>query len=481
MEEYAKIKEEPTNLGSSLEESYLAQLAELRDQTVQGFGQMMKFGLKGIEGKLKAFQILQRFQAEISNICLKYLDLSLQIEPEEAKQSQAEGNQAGTHPNPEKEPAEQIEQADEPKEQTPAQSEQNTNQGPEEEPNQIILTLKTVKKHRTFLDHVAKSLEDPDHAERNHFAMKDSTSYMIGGLSKTNKRAVIFENGAQLKPAKIPIYRKLKAITFIPPLNCYLMNIEGAIVRKDLNSGQPYPFNTAFTTAVHGPLIYSDVLNRLVVCQAGKSIAVINVEAKEIEIEAHKTIGGNIVHFELVGVDHQKVVALTSNGLMLLYQLDFEKKIGYLMNYTKVLLEGDERLLAHGLAVCDRGEYVFTQVIPRLFLKSPVETTRMTIFKVEGNVLVRKASVEYKTQKNMRLSCSKCCGYRGSHIFWLGLTMGAGGVTLLYDYDVEAERLKEVEGRLSHGELNPMEIHRIENDFYYVGKYGKLMRLNIGF
>ena len=72
--------------------------------------------------------------------------------------------------------------------------------------------------------------------------------------------------------------------------------------------------------------------------------------------------------------------------------------------------------------------------------------------------------------------------YNGNHILWVEIMQIKYdlAVTQVHDYDTETTDLKElVDQRVGLQELDVTDIQRLEDKFYYTGKYGKIMSLSV--
>ena len=112
---------------------------------------------------------------------------------------------------------------------------------------------------------------------------------------------------------------------------------------------------------------------------------------------------------------------------------------------------------------------------------------RMVMLKIEGDSLVKLASIVRKGVGILRNRVLSCCGYCGTHIVWVGLTSGIreknrDGSLQLYDYDILTGELTELkEKRMFHKEYHPKGLHRVGDEYYYTGRKRRLMKLSINY
>ena len=74
----------------------------------------------------------------------------------------------------------------------------------------------------------------------------------------------------------------------------------------------------------------------------------------------------------------------------------------------------------------------------------------------------------------------RCLGYFGKNILWIGLSDNTIGGLQVCDDDTEKQELKELKDkRVDHQEVEPQELHPLGNKFYYTGRDGRLMSVNL--
>ena len=194
-------------------------------------------------------------------------------------------------------------------------------------------------------------------------------------------------------------------------------------------------------------------------------------------MESCKSFGRSIVGFHLLGEEgsKQRVASLTYDGYVLLKELDFEKKVGYVTGYLKLRLDQELEEWTKNFAVCPQNRYVLVEVDG--FEKKSVDrgviySSRMVILEIRGSTLIQKASTGAKNgPRNVQSRIMTCCGYSGSgrHIVWLTLTSGEKyckekGLIQLYDYDTVIGELREMkEVRIIHWGASLKNIHRFGN------------------
>ena len=242
-------------------------------------------------------------------------------------------------------------------------------------------------------------------------------------------------------------------------MDCYLLYYRNKIYRKDIDQQDPDLLADVFCWSMPKGFNYLHEQQSLIVSKDSK-ISAVSLETKEIEIVSFRSIGECLRGFEFVGGEgcKQKFVSLTGNNYILLNELYFEKKVGYVTGNFKLRVDKELGEVIENFAVCSQNRYVLLDVAgfekksPNL---DPVYHSRMVMLEIQGSTLVQKGSTVVKSgARELRNEVLKCCGYSGSgrHIIWLGLTSGdlrkkEDGLIQLYDYDTETCLLRETKGR----------------------------------
>ena len=306
-------------------------------------------------------------------------------------------------------------------------------------------------------------------------AVKSSSSYIIGTWGRSIK---VIENLGQVFSGKLPVAGTgLTDVVYIKHLDCYLLDHNNQVFRKDVDDKPPYLFmDLRCGWRAGGSFRYSSLHNRLVVAKDCMNIAVINLEDKEIELEVEKKVGCYIYDFRLFGDQEDQMVALTSDGYLLLYQLEFGAKTGSLVSDFKIDLKAERKELGASLAVCTNNEYILVELAKYL----PSICSRMVVFQIKGNEFIQKAKIDMYTSRIGEKLALDCYGYIEGHIVWVGLSKGKTGVVQVFDYDLEDEEILELEKkRKPHEGDDVLKMDRLGNQFYYTGKNGSVMRLSL--
>ena len=334
------------------------------------------------------------------------------------------------------------------------------------------------RRPRSRLDRLAVVVEEVNNfSERDviggrstHIALKNPKSYLIG----TEERGLkVIERDAQVFSGKLHENdRFLCDVVYCPAMNCYFLASLKMLYRKDINDRTPYRWmKIDFRGRIGAYLRYSSLNQRLMVVKGGTRIAVINPKTKKIEIVLEKSVGGIIKDFRVFGEQENRVVAVTVQGSLIAYSLDFKNQRGEV-----AFNEALKKMWEHGLsiAVCSRNEYVCVEI------ESKWDSCKMSVFRLEEESLVQVACLDLHKKKIHAKYALEFLGYADRHLLWVGLSWENNGVAEVYNYDLESKKLKELEKkREQHQENRPLKLHRLGDKLYYVGKKGKLMCLSV--
>ena len=308
-----------------------------------------------------------------------------------------------------------------------------------------------------------------------YLALKNHSSYMIGTKRKGLK---LIENGKLLFCEKLP--DRLIDLIYIEHLDCYFMDYNNKLYKKDINGRPAYLFLDLRCGNNEGwSFIFSRLNKKLIVNKDMKNISVINLESKEIEIEAKKEVGNQIRIFRLFGEAEDRIISATTDGYIILYKLNFNQKTWSVTSESKVELMKERNECPDSLAVCSKREYVFLEIGRSEY---PFYCSRMAIFKLREDTLIKKACIDqYKREMGAKYAF-ECLGYFGTQIIWIGLELFHNGVAQVYGYETGTGVFKELQNkRVKHKEDHVVKIHKIGNVFYYGGGLGTIKQLRITF
>ena len=308
-----------------------------------------------------------------------------------------------------------------------------------------------------------------------YVAFKNLNSYAIGTDEQGLK---VFQNNVQIYSKSFSaVQKRLDSITYVDHLNCYLLNFNCQIYRKDIDDRPPYFFMDGLNSYLKPAtcLNYSRAGKRLIVSKGSHNISVVNLDRKRIEMQIIRNQLADIKSIRLFGSKENKIVCLTQNGFLYLCSLSYERKKVCAENSHQIELIRHRNEEGYSVAVCEAYGYILADIIGKIRYCS----SRMILFKTEGHSLTKLVVLdEYEQGINQR-STIEFWGCVGKHILWVGLSE-SGGYVHLYDYDDRRGKLKElIEKWVNHLEVNPFRIHLIDDKFYYTGERGKIMELAI--
>ena len=305
-----------------------------------------------------------------------------------------------------------------------------------------------------------------------HIAIKSLNSFMMGTKGKGIK---IVEKDYRVYGAKLPLGNVwLTDIIYVKHLDCYFIAYNDQLFRKDINKENPYLFmEVKCGVRVGACFRNSDVNERLIIAKDAQSICAVDLERKELAVEVAKSLGGEIYDFRLFGKGEDRVVAVTRDGYILLYHLDYKKKMGSILSNYKFELLEERKEMGFSIAVCDKDKYIFVEI-------GQAFCTRVAVLQIDEYGISLRANIDqYKERMGLKLSF-ECFGYVGNHILVVGLEKKKPGQAQVYDYDTDTGYFRELrDKRVSSSQVNPVKLHRLGNEFYYTGDRGNILKLSV--
>ena len=340
--------------------------------------------------------------------------------------------------------------------------------GSDQKLKDLKLGVKTVKKYRDDKEIVGGS--------KTHIAFKNNTNNFAVGTFGSGLRLV--KNDYQIYCQRLPEKcNVIQDIVYIPCLNCYLLACLDKIYRKDIDDKPPYLWMVLACGVGQGAsFVYSAPLERLIISKKGRSIVIINPRTKKLGVNLESKADHRFIQkFRIFGQEENQVVSVTRDCQVFLYNLYKSPKRGVVGQYQiQKLNERQEKPAS--LAICDKNEYILVEVEDY----SITRRSRIFIFKVKKDVLIKIASIDESIHLVGHKSALKCFSSLGNHILWVGLS--GKGFTQIYHYNSETEVLEELKDKRVRRFINePLKLHIVEGEFYYLGSNGKLMRLSVSF
>ena len=308
------------------------------------------------------------------------------------------------------------------------------------------------------------------------FAFKNPTSFAIGTSGNGMK---VIENSKLIHSVPFPtgVLADLLDIIYIEQLDCYLLNYNDNIYRKDIDDKPPYLYMDINSNwRVRKFFRYSKVNQRLFVISSAK-LKVINLLRKQVEIEIRiNREESEFVDFRLLGLKEKKLFYLTVKGNIKMCSLSYDlKKICTRTNFKIQPFEGRREIWRY-ITVCDKSKYLFVHSSEQYSSKS----SRMMVLEVKERSLVPLAEIN-EFQLNTRLkSTLGFWRYIGEHILWAAPNKLEGSIHI-YDFNTESGELKELtdEKRVKHEEFYVYKLSRLEDRLYYAGNRGEIMELSL--
>ena len=324
--------------------------------------------------------------------------------------------------------------------------------------------------------------ELPEHSEDRfiighrptHLALKNISSYMIAtwgaGIKVVEDNKLIFSGEFRLRRGS------LQDMVYVSHLNAYFMDHNRKLYRKDIDGNPPYLYMDLVCGFREGACFrYSELNQRLIVCKDDTNISAVDLDQKSVDIELTQNDKDVIKDFRLIGDQENKVVAITSSGFLYLYIFFYTNKIGFILDHAK--LEVDRQRLEGGisLAVCKKSEYVLVQLDG---YKTRCNCSKLVMYRILNDKLILEATFDVFSKEISTSYALEFYRYIQGKILWVGLTFEKDGVAQMVCYDPEVKELKELEGKwVCHQETEPARLHRLGKLFYYVGKKGKIMKI----
>ena len=309
-------------------------------------------------------------------------------------------------------------------------------------------------------------------------AMRDTEHYMLGNHSNGLQT---FQGDEIVSKLKLPgMLKTIKDMIFIKSEGFYVIAQNKKIYKKRVgfrSLEEPLTVKSGFR---HGACLrYSELNRRLIISQNCKNISAVNLQTNQIEFMVEKSGIDKIMDFRIFGKLEDRVVSITEEGYLFLYQMDYQRRRGEIIECTRIELMSERSEAGISLAVCNRHQYIMVEVGQ---LNYPWNCSRMLVFEVQGRKMVQKAMLDQFNEIGHKSHKSALICYRSlrNYVIWVGLSRGDDGVAQVFYYNKKSENFEEFKDlRVRHMEVDPVRLHRMSDGrFYYTGKDGALMRLS---
>ena len=116
-----------------------------------------------------------------------------------------------------------------------------------------------------------------------------------------------------------------------------------------------------------------------------------------------KAFSNSVFDWKLFGESEDKLVSITHDTYLMLHILDYRRR--KILSFSRHKMEDREKFSS--LAVSDKNNYILVELFSY--------NSKMVVFKVEGNLLVKKAVLNDTVSLDLN-SAFGFCGYFGSHL-----------------------------------------------------------------
>ena len=306
-------------------------------------------------------------------------------------------------------------------------------------------------------------------------ALKSKDSYLI---ATKDKGILVIEDKHIVYKKSLPrVCKGLIDAVYVETLKSYFFCNETQIYKKGANSAEPVPFLEISCSGNFGKALrYSKVNQKLIVVQDFDEIAVVNLFTRKIEIELEKLEGNEIVDFSLFGSLEERLIALTHNGWISLFNYKIEK----LGKESRLKIPFWRMETADALTVCSQSRY-FCVALTSLTEEEAEVSSRIAIYEVQGNIICFRGALDLLPQELSVISSLTFVGYLGSQLVFLALECGEGTAHLFgfEKKDPTNKLVTELTGlKVKHEELNPCRPVKLGGEFVYVGFGGQLLSLS---
>ena len=332
-----------------------------------------------------------------------------------------------------------------------------------------------LKKMEIRLTRVANHYEDGVIGQEiTVMAIKNESSYLIGtnktGLKLIENETMIFSKSFEVEN------KRLNDIVYISHFDSYFLGLGNQIYRKNIDESPAFLyFDVGVAARISSCFRYSDLHQRLIITKDKENIAVVNLEAKEVEIEIETEEGDGITDFRLFGDKDDKVVATCGNGYILQFDLNYGEKIGKLLNSLKIELNGQRKEAPITIEVSKKDQYALVEIGQ----KSGHLCSRMMILKLESEFISIKASIDCFSQNLRDKYAISCFGEIGTRVVWVEASTHQALVQV-FVYDKETNIFEELESkRVFSSENYPSKLHRLGDDYYFTGDRGTIVRMKL--
>lgn len=204
-----------------------------------------------------------------------------------------------------------------------------------------------------------------------------------------------------------------------------------------------------------------------------KSIVCMDTSNKEF-FEIDKVIGGDCDDFHCL--PGEKVLLLTEDGFLILYEYNKREKSSKLLTYKKIPLFRNRNEVAITLSVCPRNKMV--AITTRV--KTVYSMSRLILYSIEKDSLEYKAEIDLYDRETKYFCAMSFYNYFDDNLILTGLTRQENSILCTFLYDGENFR-ELVSKRVITEAKNPRKLQLVNNVIIGADDFGKLIRISYNY
>ena len=326
------------------------------------------------------------------------------------------------------------------------------------------LNVEEIKNHKGHLIGVQKTF----------IAMKDKSSYLIGSWRRGLK--LIQQNTEVYSEELIEDYQHIRDLVYIDHLDCYIMECNGPLYRKDIDENPPYLWmDISCGWGIGCSMRYSKINKRLIANKKVYKVCCINLENQEVEFELKNSVKGGIKGFRLFGTKEDNVVVINEYGHIILYYFNYEVKTSTILSSIQLDTIKERKERGHSISACTKNNFI----IAHLTNEAKYLSSRMVVLEVKESSFIQKVCLDLLESKLPRVLALDCFGYHGENILWIGLTE-LGSKVKIYHFNILTEELEELQKEVEEQNFGTVyKIYRFKNELFFCGNKAKVVRLKM--
>ena len=309
-----------------------------------------------------------------------------------------------------------------------------------------------------------------------YLAIKNPQNFMIGTHTRGLK---VIKNNLEIYSKKFSEGESdLLDMIYVDHLDSYLIYLNQRLYIKEINAKPAFVIlDIGLSSKLGAFLRYSKINRRVVAFNQRENLSVINLERKQVEIEARirRERQSKKLDFRITGRKEEAVVSIAHDGSIELYTLNYDLRKVCTAHRQQIELIRERREQGVSIAVSDRGELVLARVGSDTYTSS-----RSILFEVKGNFLVKKAVIDEFYENSCQKWALEFCGLVGRFTLWAGLSLDNGhtGVIHIYCWDREKQELRELkQSRVNSKDSRSLRLTRLGNRLYFTGWYGSVQEM----